>query len=68
MFILSTTILPRIFTSLEHVFLTVLFPLFKGLDDLAGELCGIGTQPCPLHQKCIRTEEGSSLKKVSLLA
>jgi hypothetical protein len=34
MFILSTTILPRVFPSLEHVLVTVLFPLFKGLDDL----------------------------------
>ncbi len=33
MFILSTTILPRVFPSLEHVFVTVLFPLFNGLDD-----------------------------------
>jgi hypothetical protein len=28
MFVLSTTILPRVFTFLDHVFLTVLFPPF----------------------------------------
>jgi hypothetical protein len=55
LFILSTTILPRVFPSLEHVFLTLLFPLFEGLDDLVGELCGIGTWACLLHQKCVRS-------------
>jgi hypothetical protein len=39
------------------MFLTIIFPLFNGLDDLAEELYGMGMEACPLHQKCVRSAE-----------